>query len=456
MNLSKNDFKNLISLAIPLILSGLMESSIGFISSVFLAKLGPLELAAGSLASWGFATLMIIMWGLLTAVSVLVSRYFGAKDTKAIGAVLRDAIFLGLILVIPSTLLIWNAAPILTLLGQKAAIVSQAVPYLHALAWGILPDFISLILLQFIIGLGQTRINLIFTLAWVPVNVMLNYVFTFGKFGFPALGMAGLGWGTTASYWILALLLIAFMGSRKIYRPYLKASWEKFKPTHVAELFKVGLPMGLMYALEIGFFFTMALIMGQYGIKEIDANQITMQYLGLFVTVVFATAQAVTVRMGHQIGAKNYQGANRAAYAGLILSFGLTFLAACSEWFLPRQLIAVDLGGMSISDSELIALTIQFLAIAAVFQLTESLRITLFGALRALEDTRFTLFTSFIAFWCIAIPMGFMIDKLFHFDASSYWVGLTLSGMMSVSLLYWRFRRMMGVRLEKESVIDPI
>lgn len=441
MYFQKGDFKVLFSLAVPLLLSGFIEASLGFTSSIFLAHLGPVAFGAGSLIVWFFATLMVIIWGLFTAVSVLVSSHHGAGDNQAIGLVLRDSIGLGVLLAIPVSLLIYKMSPVLVFLGQKPFVVARALPYLHALSWTVLPDFISLILLQFIIGLGKTRVNLIFTLMWVPINILFNYLFIFGKLGFHRYGIAGLGWGATASFSLLTILLCIYLIASVSYQRYWEGFKRRTKPQYFGELIKIGLPIGFMVCLEVACFFTITLIMGTIGVNELAANQLTMQYVGFFGTLSFTIAQAVTVRMSNQLGAKHADIANRAAYVGIVLSVGFILIVVCLEWFYPHVLIALDFNPNQIHNAIMINMSIKFLAVAAIFQLVESVRIPLFGALRALKETNFTLFTSFIGFWCIGIPSGNFFHKYLGVGVYGYWLGLALGAVINALLLYWRYRK---------------
>ncbi len=443
----KNDFKIFLGLAIPLMLSGIVESSIGFTSNIFLAHIGPVAFGSGSLVIWFFATLMVIVWGIFTAVSILVSRYDGANDTKAISLVLRDSIALGVLLVIPISILIYNMSPVLIFLGQKPFVVARALPYLHALSWSVLPDFLSLILQQFIIGLGRTRVNLLFTSLAVPVNVGLSYILIFGKLGFPGYGIAWLGCGTTAAFSVLTVVLFGYLLMQPACRKYLQGFKEFSKPIYLVELIKVGLPIGLMFCLEVGFFFAMELIMGNKGVNELAANQLAMQYVAFFSTLTFTIAQAVTVRMGNQLGANHPDVANRAAYVGIIFAFGFTLVAACLEWFFPNVLIKFDFNPNQLHNKAMFHVAVGFLAIAAVFQLMESVRLTLFGALRALKDTRFTLLISFIAFWCIAIPFGYVFSNYLNFGIYGYWWALAMSAFFNTVLMYWRYRNKMKASL---------
>lgn len=438
--LFKTELKAMFWLSLPLIITGFIESSISFTSTFFLAKLGVKELAAGSLVAWFFATLMIILWGVFMAVSVVVSHAHGAQEKINCTRGLRDGILLGLILAIPCSIVIWNLAPILILFGQNPETIRLAVPYMYALAWSPVPDFLGLCLLQFVIGLGHTRTNLIITGLWVPVNIVCNYVLIFGKLGFPALGIAGLGWGTTISYTVCAVIVIAWLALSKTYRTYFVGFHWFEKPKYLWELIKIGLPIGLMWFVEVSFFFILALIMGHYSLIMLDANQIVMQYVSLFVAAAFAIAQAITVRMGHQIGAKNISLLPYPLITGVIISVLLILFVVLLYWFLPNVLIDFDLSSTQNHSQELRKAIISLLKVAALFQFFEAIRISFFGALRGLKDTRFVLFTSFIAYWCISLPLGYWFANSLHLDELGYWWAMSLATVINIALLWWRYR----------------
>lgn len=438
--LTATDFKILLSLAIPLILSGLVEGSIGFFSTMFLAHLGKDSLAAGALVAWLFATMMVILWGTLTTVSILVSRKHGEKDKQAISLILRDSLLFSLLIAIPVFFMLWYLPNVLVLLGQTPDIITLTTAYLHGLAWGVLPDFIGLVLLQFVMGLGHTRTNMFFSLLWVPVNISLNYLLIFGKLGFPALGIAGIGWGTTFAYWITTAGLILYLFSRKIYRDYLPALCTLSTPMYLKEILIMGLPMGGMYCLELGFFLVLTLFMSFLGNNTLAANQITLQFVGQFTSVVFAIAGAITIRMGHTLGARDSLNAEKAAFTGVSIAIiFMSFIALC-YWFLPNYLISIDFSLTDSKNTEIINLAQKFFALAAIFQLFESVRIALYGALRSLQDTHFTFISSIISFWCIPIPLGYLFAVTFNWGGVGAWCGMILGAMVGVIILFKRFK----------------
>lgn len=443
-SLTTTDFKILLSLAIPLVLSGVIEGSVGFFSTMFLAHLGKDALSAGALVAWLFATMMVILWGTLTTVSILVSRKYGEQDKHAISLILRDSLLLSLLIAIPVFLMLWYLPIVFVLLGQTPQIIKLTTAYLHGLAWGVLPDFIGLVLLQFIMGLGHTRTNMFFSLLWVPVNISLNYILIFGKLGSPALGIAGIGWGTTIAYWITTAGLVLYLFSRTIYRDYLSTLFTWSAPVYLNEILMTGLPMGGMYCLELGFFLVLTLFMSFLGNDSLAANQITLQFVGQFTSVVFAIAGAITIRMGHTLGAKDPLSAKKAAFTGVsIAMLFMSFIGLC-YWVFPNYLISIDFSLTDSKNTKIIDLAQKFLALAAIFQLFESVRIALYGALRSLEDTRFTFISSIISFWCIPIPLGYLFAVVFNWGGTGAWCGMILGAMVGVIILFKRFKYKMS------------
>lgn len=440
---SKNFFsesKILLILAIPLIMSGIVETSIGFFSNIFLAHLGTESLAAGALVNWVFTTLMVIIWGTLSATTTLVARYFGAKNNAQIACIFYAALLLAIVLMLPAMLLLWHLAPIFLFFGQKSKVVELAQPYLHGLTWAIIPDFIITVLLQFVAGLGRTKINLSFSLLFVPISIFFNYSLMFGRFGLPHLGIAGIGWGAAISFWIITIGFSIYFFLNKSYRVYLQfPPLQKIVPA-LREIFQVGLPLGLTYFVEVGFFLVMSILMGKISADTLSANQVTLQFFWLFSIVTFALAQGITIRVGHSIGRNDKKAVHYATYIGVFYASIFMLCAAILYWGFPEKLIGIDFDLNNEKNAIIIHLAKQFLALAAFVQLFEAPRFALFGALRGLKDTKFTLFTSIVVFWIIALPLGYIAIS-YGFAGYGIWWATILGELIGISLLLWQYHR---------------
>lgn len=439
----KGDLSPLLKLIIPLAMTGLVQSATWFFETIFLARLGQQTLAAGSLVSWLFGTIVVILFGTLGAINILVAHKHGENDQEGIALIARDGLVLGVLLVIPTFILFWYISPIFLLFGQDEATVSLAQSYLHALAWQLPAFFLTMACLEVIIGIGHARLILLFSIFSVSLNIIWSYILVFGKFGFPTFGIAGAGWGMTISAWVTAFILFAFIFAIKNYRNYFRYIFNFKKPTYLFELLQIGLPMGGMYCIEVAFFFALTLCMGLISSQMQAANQVALQYLGLFMSIIFSMAQAVTVRIGHLLGAKELVAIPKVNYIGIIIASIITTFVAIFYWKLPDILISIDFDVLNPKNFEIVGEIKKLLIVCGLFQIVEAIRITLFGSLRGLKETKFTLLVSFISFWCIALPVGYLLAMKLQLGSTGFWWGMILGAMMSIVLLQWKFNKKM-------------
>ena len=440
MNFFKKSLYPLLILIVPLVLTGAIQSSVFFFQTLFIAHLGQEALAAGALVTWLFGTLFVILFGTLSSINVLVAHKHGANDKHSIALIVRDGLWLAILLSVPAFLLFWNISPLLSYAGQNQIIIQLATSYLHAMAWGLLPSFIMIALLEIMIGLGRTRHILIFNIISVSLNIIFSFALIFGKFGLPAMGIDGAGWGMTISYSITVILLGITISLTQDFKPYFRYLMIVTERSFLFELLKIGVPMGLMYCVEVAFFFTLTLLMGSLGGSYLAGNQITLQYVGIFTSVIFSIAQGITVRMGHLLGAGEIKSAAKAGYIGVCLATSFMLIIAIIYWLFPEKLISIDIDVNNHDNSKLIYHAKQFLMIGALFQIAEAIRISFFGILRGLKDTNFTLLISILSFWGIALPIGYLLTTYFNFIGTGLWWGMILGSIIGVIPLYYRFK----------------
>lgn len=433
--------RNLLLLALPLIASSMVGQSLGFFSNIFLAHLSKDSLAAGSIVTSLFVTLMIIMWGTLSVVNVMTSHAHGANDHKAAARVLQDGLKIATFASIPAMLIIWNAPPLLLLLGQKSYTVQLATAYLHGLTFAIFPDFIFSVLLHFLVGLNQTRLNLLFTFIWVSLTVACNYILMFGHLGLPKLGMAGIGWGTSIGFWIMMLLLASYIFFNKNYFPYRCFLFKNDLPSVIPELLKIGLPIGFMYCIEVGFFLSVVLLMGILRNGAQAANQIAIQYTSLVSVASFGIGQAATISIGHQLGGKNLAQAERTGYTSMQLAFIIMFIIAIVYWCFTKTLISIDFDIDNPANQQVVNLAKDFLMLAALFQIGEGIRLAAIGALRGWKDTHFSMYVSVLTYWCIALPCGYVLAKFTGLQGQGIWLAIVFSQACSALILLKRYQK---------------
>lgn len=446
------EMKQLFVIAFPLMLSELVDTSFNFTSTIMAAHLSIQALAAAGLVTSLFVTIMVFMWGILIAVCTLTAQQYGAKDMAGVSQVLKDGLWLAIILSIPGMILIWNLSPILLFFGQKPDTILFATHYLHALTWTVLPDFCATVLLQFIIGLGNSKIALFFSLIRIPITLFVSYILMFGKFNLPVLGIAGLGWGMSIGMWFSTILLIAYILWHPEYRKFLLKHFD-VQEHYYFKILKIGLPIAGMFCIEVGFFTMMSLILGQINSTVLAAHQITTQFTGFFTVIIsFCYAQAATIRIGNAVGRGDFTSISTIAYAGVIIAIGLMFLVALCYWVFPHYLIAIDLDPLKKSNKMIIHYATQFFAIAALVQIFEAIRIVLFGALRGMGKTRFSMLTSLFVFWIIAFPIGYVLTIPLKLGGRGMWIGMAVGTLIGAILLFWWLRRSVAQHLKNQLI----
>ena len=427
----------LLRAAFPLMLSNLAGNGISFFSTFFLAHLGEQELIAGTISLWVYSVILIVIWGTMCSVSIMVARSYGADDKESVGRILYDSIILALLFSLMGFAVVWNMSVLLAILGQSPSIVILSKVYFHALAWGLLPDFIGFVLIQFLIGIGHTKTNLIFTLIWVPITISLNWLLVFGDFKFLKLGIVGLGLGTSLAYWITtpALMLYILMG--KQYKPYLDNFFCFRSPIFLKRLLSIGFPIGLMYCIELVTFLILNLLMSSISNDLLISNQIVLQYINQTMPIMFAIGQSVGIRIGHTIGSNKKYLLRKITYLGIIFSFLITLFIVYFYCFFPEILVTFDLN----KDSRklvLLDLIKPLFVMGAFFQLIESIRVILLNVLRALQDTLFSMSVSLCGFWFFGLPVGYLFAVFFKMGGQGLWLGLIMGCFFSAIFMLKR------------------
>lgn len=437
----KNEIKNNLGLSIPLIASQLIYASSGFIGTALVAKLGESALAASVLVSMIWISLSVLFFGILNAASVLVSHQYGAKNNQAISEIMGQGFLMGIFITIILVLILINMPLFLRWSHQPPEVIKLAIQYMHALLWTI-PGLVALVLTeQFLAGIGRTKIVLRISLMIVPIEIPLIYALIFGKFGFPNCGVAGIGYGFAITYSITALGLILYLKYARYYQKFkVFAYFGTVDLRYLKELLRVGMPMGMMHAIEVGAFAVMTFWIAQFGTSLLAAHQIVMQYLSFSITVVFAMSQAVAIRVGHAVGRHDKTEIQYSIYVGMVLNFCCIAVIALLFYSIPQVFLRLDLNTDTPQNLLLAQQASALLSVCAVLLIFDNFRIIGFGALRGLKDTRFPMYASLICFWLIGLVLAYLLGFKTHLDGLGIWWGMTIGIGCGAVILFVRIQ----------------
>ncbi|WP_456448702.1 MATE family efflux transporter [Thiolapillus sp.] len=428
------ELKRNASLAGPIVLAQVAQVAMGFTDTVMAGRISSLDLGAIAVGVNLWILPYLFCLGLLMAVSSMTSHYFGAARFSAIRDLMRQVGWLVLILGVLSLGTIMLMIRGLGLLNLEGGIQQATAAYVHAVAFG-LPAVIGYLALRFLSeGIGYTKPMMMIQLIALAANVLGNWVFMFGKLGFPAMGAEGAGWATALVMWLQLALLLGYIFQHKRYRfiwitPLERRDWGRTR-----ELLRVGTPIAVTLVAEVGMFAAVALLMGTLGVTEVAAHQVALNVAAMAFMIPLGISSATTVRVGHAIGEGR---GDLVRFRGLV---GIGFAASCMMltasvlFLLPEQIVAIYT-----RDAAVRALAVQLLFMAAVFQLSDGIQISANGALRGMKDTLFPMGVTLGVYWLIGLPLSWYLGFERHIGPQGLWMGLVAGLTLSAVLLVWRF-----------------
>jgi multidrug resistance protein, MATE family len=435
-----SEIRATLRLGIPLAAAQLAQSLTAFIDTVMMGLLGSQTIAAGGLGAVTFSILLLVTSAIVSAVSPLVGEAYGANKNKMVECIVRQGLWLAIIFGIPISLIVFYGKSLLLLFGQDANTVAITEEYLQAIAWGFLPAVAFAVLRNFVAGVSQTRPIMVIVICGTFLNIAANYVLMFGKLGLPALGLAGIGWGSTLSFWSMLIALIIYISGEITLQKYnVFRNFNQFNKQVLGEILHIGLPIGILTAVEAGLFTVTTFIMGTLGTITLAAHQIALQTAATTFTIALGISFATTVRVGQEVGRKNVKGARLAGYIGIIMGGLFMAIMGILFWLMPERIVSLYIDINNPENTAVVSQAKSLLKVAAFFQIADGIQVTAVGALRGLKDTRIPLLIGIFAYWCIGFSSGYLLGFKLGFGGVGLWWGLAIGLAVASVVLTWRF-----------------
>jgi MATE family multidrug resistance protein len=428
-------------LAAPIIIGQLGQISVNIVDNVMVGDLGAVPLAAVSLAVAIFVIPLVVGMGLSMALQPLVAECDGAGDAQGASFRFKHSLGINLIFAVFSILAIEATIPFLGQMGQEKEVVELAIPYLRICAWSMIPMMAFQSFRGLAEGLGATIPATTAILCGNVVNIIVNYLFIYGKMGAPALGVEGAALGTMSGrvvMFIMLVLLFRFGKQSERLWSYLT----RIQPyTYSLRLFRtvlrLGVPSSLQMLFEVGAFAAAAIMMGMISAEVQAAHQIAINVASVTFMVCIGFSAAGTIEVGRGFGKKDMTAMRSAGFSAIHLAFVFMCLSAIS-FLLLRHIIPT----WYIDDESVIEVAATLFLITAVFQISDGIQATVIGALRGIQDVWWPTGITFVAYLGIGLP--FCWFSAFHWDMGyvGIWIGLTIGLTLSAALNTWRFHRL--------------
>ncbi len=437
-------------LAWPLILTNLTMALIGATDVLMLGWLGAEELAGTSL---GFNVCMlfaIFSMGVMTASAPLMASEIGRMrhSVRDVRRTFRQTCWAAITVIVPVWLILWHTEAILLALQQVPELAANAQTYVRVYMFSILPFLLTLVMRNFISALERPLWSMVIGSLGVATNFALNYVLIFGKLGLPPLGIVGAGIGSILTNIIMLLGMMLVLTRDRQFRRYRlfgnfwRPDWHRYR-----SVWKLGLPIGITFGFEGGVFSVAVLLMGLIDTVSVAAHAIALQIASISFMVPMGLAQAATVRVGIGHGRRDRSMITRAGWTAFALGTGFMTVMALLIWTFPEPLAGLFIDYDNPQSLVVLELAVQFLAIAALFQIVDGAQVVGAGMLRGLHDTTVPMIFAAFGYWLVGIGVGAGLAFWADWRGIGIWTGLAAGlGVVSVLMLTrWKMRDRLGL-----------
>ncbi len=431
----KKHIASTFQLAYPVIIGQLGIIMMGVVDSLMVGKIGAAPLAAASLGNGMTFIILIIGIGVSLAVTPLVAIAVGAGKKNDCGIYFRQSLLVNSVLSIIIAVLIFFGAELIKYFDQPLEVQRQAISYMKIIGLSSIPLMLFQTYKQFIEGLSIMRPAMIIALLANLINAFINWIFIFGNLGFPALGLDGAGWATFASRVFMALALMAFVMNNKYFKQFdVSFHYKSINWPVIKKILSLGLPSGMQYFFEVGAFSFAVVMVGWLGTKPQAAHQIAINLASISFMSVLGISVAGSIRVANAVGKKDIQETRRAGFTASLLGASIMFISGII-FILFRNFLPT----LYVNDQEVISYASSLLIIAALFQISDGTQAVGIGILRGLTDVKIPTAITFIAYWIVGLPVGYLFGFTLKMGVQGVWFGLLLGLTTSAILLTLRF-----------------
>ncbi|MEH3037081.1 MAG: MATE family efflux transporter [Sphingomonas adhaesiva] len=438
------ELRGLLRLAGPLIGANLLQMGVYAVDVIFVARLGARELAAATLGVYLYSVMMWALIGLVGAAAPVIAAELGRRRhaVREVRRSFRMALWLSVAASIPFVLVLAHGERVLLMAGQDPAVAARTGAFLSILLLAMIPAVAASVMRVTAAALGRPGWATAVTAMALGVNILGNWLLVFGHGGFPALGLEG---SAVASVVTTVAMLGAYglilLLDPRLRRYRLFGKWWRPEWARLRQIVVLGVPIALTLTFEGALFSSAGFLMGLIGVIEVAAHAIALQIAAVTFQVPFGLAQAATIRVGMAYGARDGAWVARAGWTAVAVCVAFMSLAALALWIAPRLFVSAYVDADAAENARLVTLAVQYLAIAAMFQLFDGVQVVAAGALRGLQDTRVPMVIAGAGYWIVGFGVAVLLGFHFRMEGLGIWIGLA-AGLLVVSvLLLWRWSR---------------
>ncbi|MDR2695932.1 MAG: MATE family efflux transporter, partial [Deltaproteobacteria bacterium] len=447
---SRSEAGRICRLAVPVFFAQLSQMLMGVVDTIMTGHYRTTDMAAVAVGAAIWVPVSLFGIGVMLALTPLIAQRLGAGDRQSVPHLLRQGVVLALALSVPLIATLLLLAHNIAWFGLEADLARISAGFLRAVSCG-LPGFLLFIAVRSLPdGDARTRPSMCIAFCALLLNIPCNYLLIYGRCGLPELGGVGSGFATAIAHWFMGLSLIWYTrkaASYKDLQPLYAPLWRglpgrpRLDFNLMARIVRIGTPGALALLFEVSCFAICPLLLAPLGTTVVAGHQAAMNFTGLVFMIPLSLCITSTIRVGRCLGEGHPVAGQTASWTALGAGFVMA-CATCAGIILLRHEIAA----LYTSDPPVRELAAHLLLYTAAFQLADAVQIICLGSLRGYNDTLFISVASFGGYWCLGLPLGFVLartDMLTpRMGAAGFWTAFVICLTLLALVLLWRLRRL--------------
>jgi MATE family multidrug resistance protein len=410
------------------------QSLMQVVDLVFCRDLGSVASATIGTGTAFLAWFIILGIGLLSSLEFLIPHAYGSGESEKAEEIFRAGMGLSLLASLLSMIGLTGVARFAPAYGMNPELTDPVRQFCDLLAWSIPPILMTPVIRIELQCRGLPNTSTEALLLGNLLNVLLNWLWVQGHWGFPAMGIQGSAWANVGSRWFIVLFLFWSL-SKKSFIPSLTPDRIlKSLKAYASPVLKLGFPAALHMMFEVGAFILVGLLASRLDASQNAAHAIAISLASFVFMIPAGLSSAAALTMSHSLGLGHPNEAIRRGRHTLLL--GLTYASVGSlVFFLLRE----PLVALYTTDEPTRRIGVQLILIAGFFQFGDALQVILAGCLRGLGETKTQAVMNAVGHWGLGIPLGLYLGFWKKLGVEGFWIGLCLGLFCVAALLLHRY-----------------
>lgn len=440
--MAEHDFKyyvkELLTIAAPIIMGNLGFILIGIGDVVVAGRHSTDTFAAISIATAIINCILTFGIGLIASISPLLSNYRGEK--KPIKRYFYPSIRFSMILAAINCILILAAIPVIPHMGFEQKLVPDIQNYMLITAFSTFGAYLHACLKEFLQAFEIVMFPNLVTIFCVFLNIALNVIFVFGFGPIPSLGVIGLA--------IASFLVRYFMGIALLIYCFMNMKFSNYhEKGYYKALLSIGMPISLAVLVEFIAFNSVAIFMGRVSGVYAAAQNLVCSLTTVSFMIPFAISNAIAVKVGFANGAGQIEDLKKYSFVGVLLSVGFMICSALVFCSFPKFLV-----GLFTVDDVLFKIAVPVIYIISIFQVFDGLQVVLAGICKGVKQTDIVLLANFLAYWCVSVPVGYILAFKYNFKLVGFWIGLCCAAIILCGIMIYKLKKFADNTYKKQEL----